>query len=163
MAESSSAGNDYLLADNNFQIILHPRGIADEVVRAGDSGKLRRRSLLEIGLAVVVQVCGAAVEIAGRSKGNHVRIKAFTESAFIGTVEGVFAAGQLLVQFRQRRFSAPGIGQKMRGMLFEIDRSAKPGKKVHAQYAIDAFTAGVSNGREIDGGQVAGLLSDAGR
>src|SRR6478609_10344481 len=74
MAKSSPAGNDDLLAHNDFQIILHPRCIADKVVRAGNGGKLRRRSLLEVGLAVVVQVCGAAVEVAGRGKGNHVRI-----------------------------------------------------------------------------------------
>src|SRR6478609_3680008 len=153
MAESGSAGNDYLPAHNDFQIILHPRGITDKVMRAGDGGKLRRRSLLEIGLAVVVQVCGAAVKITGRGKGNHVWIQAFTKSALIGAVEGFFAAGQLLVQFRQRRFSAPGIGQKMGGMFFEIDGCAEPGQQVHAQYSIDAFAACVSNGREINGGK----------
>src|SRR5579864_2168787 len=97
MAESSSAGNDYLLAHNDFQIILHPRCIADKVVRAGDGGKLRRPSLLEIGLAIVVQICGATIEIAGRSKGDDVRIEAFTKSAFIDAVKGFFAPGQLLV------------------------------------------------------------------
>ena len=102
VAESGPSCNRYMLSHHNFEIILHPRGVADHVMCARNSSELRRRSLLEIGLTVIVQVCRTSVEITDRGEGYNVRIKTFTESMLIGAVESVFAQGELLVQFQQR-------------------------------------------------------------
>ena len=104
VAEGGSAGNDYPLAHNDFEIILHPRDFADKVVCAWDGGKLRRRSLLEIGLAVVVQIGGTAIKVAHGRERNNVRIKTLAECSLIGAIEGVFTLGELLVQFQQGCF-----------------------------------------------------------
>jgi hypothetical protein len=101
MAESCSSGNHHVLAHNNFEIILHPRGIADQMVCARDGGKLRRWILLEIGLAVIIQVCRASIEVTGGREGYNVRIKTIAKVMLVGPVESVFAMGELLVQFQQ--------------------------------------------------------------
>src|SRR6266571_2832905 len=104
VAESGSSRNRHMLSHHNFEIIFHPRGIADKMVRAWNGGKLRRRSLLEIGLAVIVEVCRASIEITGGRGSYNVRIKTFAEGVLIGPVKSVFALGELLVQFQQRGF-----------------------------------------------------------
>lgn len=97
VAESGPACNCYMLSHHHFEIILHPRGIADHMMCARDGGKLCRRILLEISFTVIVQVCKTSVEITGRREGYNVRIKTFAESMLVGTIESIFAKGELLV------------------------------------------------------------------
>lgn len=97
VAERGPSCNRYMLSHHNFEIILHPRGIADQMMCARHGRKLRRGILLEIGLTVIVQVCLASVEITGRREGYNVRIKTFAESMLVGTIESIFAKGELLV------------------------------------------------------------------
>src|SRR6478736_1303126 len=96
-AERCSTGHDHFLPYHDFQIILHPDCVADEVVRAGDSGKLCRRVLSEISLTVIVECGFAAVKVPGDGEGDDLWIKALGEGSFISPVESFFAAGKPIV------------------------------------------------------------------
>src|SRR5947209_14764370 len=78
-AQCCTAREDHLLLQHNFEIVLHPDSIANEVVRAHDHGEVRRRIWLEVSLSIVGHRRLATVKVATHGKDNHLWIKALSK------------------------------------------------------------------------------------
>src|SRR5215471_17421080 len=120
LAERRTTRSQDMLAEGDAEIVFHPDGVANRVMRARHNQELGRRTVIEIALAIIRQNSVASIKVSARGKDDHLRIKAFSKRSLVRPVESRAAEAHLLFYLGYAGVKIPGLHQQPRRRPLEI-------------------------------------------
>src|SRR5262249_31969655 len=146
LAKSRAPRREDLIAERNSQVVFHPHGVADGMMRARNDDQLGRRLVAKVALAIVGQDSFAAVEVSAGRKDDYFRIETIGQSGLIGPVECCAAGAPLSLEVGKAvRQSFRVQAQAWRRPL-ELNAGPKSVQKINSQDAVNLPAAGAAKG-----------------